>query len=90
MQLFLIWGIARGVGALITTMGPQGRSLAADPLSPPAPGPHPLVQRLELAVALRHRVPPAIAQHLHQEHLHLLILTLILSRQEPQTAPWGT
>lgn len=41
------------------------------PVSPPcrAGGPYPLVQCLELTVALGHCVPPAIAQHLHPEHL---------------------
>ena len=83
---------------------PCSGEVVSPPCVPPrCQGSHPLVQCLEFAVALRHRVPPAIAQHLHPEHLcrgsgtAASILILILPGQagvsnsppHPREGTWG-
>lgn len=47
---------------------------------------HPLMQRVELAVAPVHRVPPPAAPHLHAEHLAVEARVRLPSRPRPKAA----
>lgn len=71
----------------------SGELVSPSRVPPRCRGSHPLVQCLELAVTLHHRVPPAIAQHLHPVHLchgsATAVSILIIPKAGGDTHLWG-